>query len=131
MKKLITLIKIIIFIIAFYLIFIAPRTEAEMESKHFIMLSTGYCPCELCCHNWADGLTYTGDKAGRGCVAIDPEARILKMGQRLFIEGYGYGVANDIGGAIKGWEVDLCFDSHEEALEWGRKLVKVYVLEER
>lgn len=51
------------------------------------------------------------------------------MGQKLFIEGYGYGVANDIGGAIRGWEVDLCFDSHEEALEWGRKLVKVFVLE--
>ncbi len=51
------------------------------------------------------------------------------MGQRLFIEGYGYGVTNDIGGAIKDWEVDLCFNSHDEALEWGVKLVKVYVLE--
>lgn len=130
MKKLIILIKIVIFIIVFYIIFIAPRTEAEIEAKHFIMLSTGYCPCKICCGKWANGETYTGDKAGRGCIAIDPKARILRMGQRLFIEGYGYGVANDIGGAIKGWEVDLCFDSHEEALEWGRKLVKVYLIEE-
>lgn len=129
MKKLTILIKIIIFIIAFYIIFIVPRTEAEIESKHFIMLSTGYCPCSLCCSPFDTGLTYTGDIAGRGCVAIDIEARILRMGQRLFIEGYGYGLANDVGGAIKGWEVDLCFDSHKEALEWGRKLVKIYVLE--
>lgn len=128
MKKLIILIKIIIFIIMFYLIFIAP-SEAETEGKYFIMISTGYCPCKICCHPFDTGLTYTCDIAGRGCVAIDPEARILKLGQRLYIEGYGYGVANDIGGAIKGWEVDLCFDRHEEALEWGRKLVKIYVLE--
>ncbi len=71
MKKLITLIKILIFIIAFYLIFIAP-SRAE-TGKYFIMLSTGYCPCSLCCHPFDTGLTYTGDIAGRGCVAIDPE----------------------------------------------------------
>lgn len=125
MKKLIILIELIIII----LLLIASSPKAEIESKHFIMLSTGYCPCKLCCGKWANGETYTGDIAGHGCVAIDPEARILRMGQRLFIEGYGYGVANDIGGAIKGWRIDLCFDTHEEALEWGRKLVKVYILE--
>ncbi len=123
MKKLIILIELIMIIL---LLIANPNAE---EGKYFIMLSTGYCPCYLCCYPFDTGLTYTGDTAGRGCVAIDPEARILRMGQRLFIEGYGYGVANDVGGAIKGWEVDLCFSTHQEALEWGRKLVKVYVLE--
>lgn len=93
------------------------------------MVSTGYCPCKLCCEPWDNGLTYTGDKAGRGCIAIDPEAGILKMGQKLYVEGYGHGVANDIGSAIKGWEIDLCFPTHQEAINWGRQLVKVYVLE--
>jgi len=129
MKKLVILIKIIIFITLFYLIFIAPEVGAEVQGKYFIMVATGYCPCEICCEKWADGLTYTGDKAGRGCIAIDPKAGILKMGQRLYVENYGYGIANDIGGAIKGWEVDLCFNTHQRALEWGRKLVKVYVIE--
>ena len=123
MKKIIILIQITTIII---LLSLSPRAE----QKYFLMVATGYCPCEICCSPYADGLTYTGDKAGRGCIAIDPKARILKMGQKVYVEGYGYGVCNDIGGAIKGWEVDLCFDTHEEALEWGRKLVKVYVLEE-
>jgi len=131
MKRLITPIKIIIFITCFYLIFIAPEVEAVEEPKFFLMVATGYCPCEICCHPHADGLTYTGDKAGRGSVAIDPEARILKLGQKLYIEEYGYGIANDIGEAIKGWEIDLCFDTHQEALEWGRKLVKVYLMEDQ
>lgn len=99
------------------------------DSKYFILKVTGYCPCEICCGEWADGFTFTGDKAGYGCIAIDPKAGILKLGQKLYVEGYGYGVANDIGGAIKGWEADVCFDTHEEALEWGVQLVKVYVLE--
>ena len=122
-KRLIILIQIITIII---LLYISPQAE----EKYFEMVATGYCPCEICCSPWNNGLTYTGDVAGKGSIAIDPKARILKLGQKLYIEGYGYGVANDIGGAIKGWEIDLCFDTHQEALEWGRKLVKVYVLED-
>ena len=123
MKKIIITIQIITIILLLF-------SPMKAEQKYFLMTATGYCPCELCCSPWNNGLTYTGAKAGRGCVAIDPKARILKMGQKLYIEGYGYGVANDIGGAIKGWEIDLCFDTHREALEWGRKLVKVYILED-
>lgn len=129
MKKLIILIKIVIFIIAFYLIFIAPEVKAGIEGKYFIMLSTAYTPGIESCGIWADGFTYIGDVAGKGCIAIDPKAGILKLGQKVFVEGYGHGVCNDIGGAIKGWRIDVCFDDLDEALEWGRKLVKVYVLE--
>jgi len=97
--------------------------------EYYILKVTGYCPCEICCGEWADGYTYTGDKAGYGCVAIDPNAGILRMGQRVYIEGYGEGVCNDIGSAIKGWEADACFPHHWQAVEWGVQLVKVYVLE--
>ncbi|MBA7587325.1 putative protein YuiC [subsurface metagenome] len=51
------------------------------------------------------------------------------MGQMIWVEDYGLGKCNDRGSAIKGWKIDLCFDTLEEAKEWGRKLVKVYVLE--
>ena len=126
MKKLIILIEIIIII----LLLIASGPKAEIQDrKYFILKVTGYCPCKICCGIWANGETFTGDKAGRGCIAIDPDAGILKMGQRVFIEGYGYGICNDIGGAIKGWEADACFDTHEEALEWGVRLVKVFLIE--
>jgi 3D (Asp-Asp-Asp) domain-containing protein len=103
---------------------------SNAKQKYFIMLSTGYCPCELCCEKYSlNGLTFTGDKAGKGCIAIDKEAGILKLGQKVYVEGYGEGICNDIGGAIKGYEIDLCFDTHQEALNWGIRLVKVYIQE--
>ena len=46
----------------------------------------------------------------------------------MYIEGYGEGIAADIGGAIKGNRIDLCFDTYEEAIQWGRRTVKVYIL---
>ena len=124
MKNLtIAVLIVMLLLITYAVVFCTP------EPKYFILKVTGYCPCEICCGKWADGLTFTGDKAGYGCVAIDPDAGILKMGQSVYIEGYGYGVCNDIGGAIKGWEADACFDYHWQAVKWGVQLVKVYVLE--
>ena len=94
------------------------------------MAATAYYPGPECTEPFNDGKTATGAEAGKGCIAIDPGARILKLGQKVYVEGYGYGECNDVGAAIKGWEVDLCFESYHEAKEWGRKLVKVYVLDE-
>lgn len=125
MKALTTWVLIIMLLLIAYAV-----TFCTPKDKYFILKVTGYCPCKICCGEWADGLTFTGDIAGYGCVAIDPDAGILRMGQRVYIEGYGYGVCNDIGGAIKGWEADVCFNTHEEALKWGVQLVKVYVIKE-
>lgn len=124
MKKLIILLQIITIILLLY------TTPQANEQKYFIMLATAYTPGIESCGIWADGFTYTGDKAGKGCIAIDPKAGILKLGQRVYVEGYGHGICNDIGGAIKGWRIDVCFEDLDEALEWGRKLVKVYVIKE-
>jgi len=126
MKKLIILIEVIIII----LLLMASRPEAEIqEQKYYVLKTTGYCPCEICCKPWADGVTYTGDKAGRGSIAIDHKGGPLKLGQNVYVEDYGFGICNDIGGSIKGWEADLCFNSHERALEWGVRLKKVYIIE--
>lgn len=123
MKKLIILIEIIIIILLLYVI---PRAE---ESKYFILEATGYYPGPESCAPFDDGFTATGDVAGRGSIAIDDKSGPLHMGQRVWVEGYGPGKCNDRGSAIKGWKIDLCFETYEEALEWGRKLIKVYVLE--
>jgi len=45
------------------------------------------------------------------------------------VEGYGKALAADTGGAIKGKKIDLCFDTYEEAIRFGRRQVKVYILE--
>ena len=67
--------------------------------------------------------TATGSRLKKGIVSVDP-----KLGTRLYIEGYGYAVADDVGGAIKGHRIDLAYDSRSEALQFGRQTVKVYVL---
>lgn len=75
------------------------------------------------------GRTATGMPARYGVVAVDP--RIIPLGTHLFIEGYGTAIAADTGGAIVGHRIDLCMDSYERAMSWGRQPVKVYVLRNR
>ena len=78
------------------------------------------------------GVTATGARAVYGVVAVDPS--IIPLGSRLYIETadgsfiYGTAVAADTGGAIKGNRIDLCFNTRQEALNFGRRQVKVYIL---
>ena len=69
--------------------------------------------------------TATGGRAQRGVVAVDP--RVIPLGTKLYVEGYGEAVAGDTGGAIKGNRVDLCFDSNADAVQFGRRDVVVHV----
>ena len=127
MKKLTILIEIIIII----LLLMASGPKAEIQDqKYFLMIATAYYPGPECTHPFTDGLTAIGDIAGKGCIAIDDKNGPLKMGQMVYIKGYGIGKCNDRGSAIKNWKIDLCFETYEEAIEWGRRLVKVYILEE-
>lgn len=72
------------------------------------------------------GFTATGAPAGFGDIAVDPS--IIPLGTKLYIPGYGYGVANDTGGAIQGYRIDLCYNSVSQAIDFGRQVVKVYIL---
>jgi len=78
------------------------------------------------------GITASGMRAARGVIAVDP--RVIPMGSKLYIESldgsadYGYAIAGDKGGAIKGNRIDLFMDTHAEAIRWGRRNVKVYIL---
>ncbi len=72
------------------------------------------------------GITASGIRAQYGVVAVDP--RVIPLGTNLYVEGYGYCIAADTGGAIKGNKIDLCFNSYNEAVNYGRKNVNVYVL---
>ena len=63
-----------------------------------------------------------------GTLAAD--TRYYPFGTRFYIPGYGYGVVEDRGSAIKGpHRLDLYFDSHERALQWGRKTLEVQKLD--
>ena len=61
-----------------------------------------------------------------GTIAVDPT--LIPMGTKLYVEGYGYGVAEDIGGSIKGNRIDIFLDTYNEAIKWGRRNVKLYII---
>mgnify|MGYP005849306785 CR=1 FL=1 len=74
-----------------------------------------------------DGVTATGLRARKGIVAVDP--RVIPLGTRVYIDGYGEALAADTGGWIKGDRIDLCFDTLEECLRYGRRRIYVYLID--
>ncbi len=62
----------------------------------------------------------------KGYVSVDPD--VIPLGTELYIEGYGYAIADDTGGAIQGNRIDLGMNSHSEAIEFGSQTVRVYIL---
>ncbi len=95
--------------------------------RPLVMTATAYDPGPRSCGRYADGYTATGVKAEKGVVAVDD--RIIRMGTRLYIPGYGFAVAADRGSAIKGMRIDLCYPTYREAIQFGRRKVKVYLLD--
>ena len=92
-----------------------------------VMEATAYDPGPRSCGKWASGYTATGAKAERGIVAVDD--RVIPMGTRMYIPDYGFALAADRGGAIKGMRIDLCYSTYAEAIQFGRRKVKVYLLD--
>lgn len=87
---------------------------------------TAYCPCEKCCGK-SDGITATGTKATAGrTIAVDPNE--IPYGTRIEIEGVGVRIAEDCGGAVSGKKIDLFFETHEQAKNWGKQIKKVKIL---
>lgn len=74
----------------------------------------------------ASGMITSRNPGGYSTIAVDPN--VIPMGSKLYIPGYGYAIAADTGGAIKGNKVDLYVPSSSEAYAWGVRTVTVYVL---
>ena len=92
-------------------------------SKELTVVATGYTRFDEGC----DSYTATGTLAVRGAIAVDPS--VIPLGTRLYIPGYGIGRAEDTGGAIDGNRIDLSYNSVNEAFQWGRRTVTVYILQ--
>lgn len=109
---------------------VVPKTPDIIETKTSLgeFVITAYCPCPKCCGVWADGITYTGEIATENrTIAVDPN--VIPLGSTVEINGNRYR-AEDIGGVIKGKKIDLYFDSHQVALDWGVQRHEVYLVEE-
>jgi len=116
------------------------------EWKSVTVDVSAYCPCKLCCGPKARGITASGKRAV-GKIVAAPKS--WPFGTRVWVPGWGEGVVEDRGGAIKSagqttrWvtvngkrvppkrlehdRIDLLFPTHDEALRWGRRTMKVLV----
>ena len=100
---------------------------------------TAYCSCSICCGRWAHNrpvdeygneivIGSSGETLTAGySVAVDPT--VIPYGTIIVINGKEY-EAQDCGGAIKDKRIDVYFDSHEEALEFGVQYAEVFVKED-
>ncbi len=99
-----------------------PKFQGKYKKK-MEMHTTAYTPYD----GGGQGHTSLGNIAGKGHAAVDPD--VIPLGSIIFIEGYGYALADDIGGAIKGDIVDVGVETLEQAYQWGSRDVTVYVVE--
>lgn len=72
-----------------------------------------------------NGRTASGRYTAPGIVAVD--TRVIPMGSKLYIPGYGWGVAADTGGAIQGAKIDVWFPSLGQCYQWGVRPVTIKV----
>lgn len=77
------------------------------------------------------GITASGALAvrnpdGYSTIAVDP--RVIPIGTRVYVEGYGLAIAQDTGGAIQGNTIDVFFNTQSECQNWGAKYINVYIL---
>lgn len=97
--------------------------KAMREGKVVYVSATAYSAYDSGCGHY----TASGTPLRRGVIAVDPS--FIPLGTRVYIPGYGEAVAEDTGGAIVGNIIDIAFDTHEEALEFGRQDLEIYILE--
>ena len=106
---------------------ITPDGERVYYSKVLNCTATAYT-------DYSGNPTATGTTPRVGAIAVDP--RVIPYGTRMYImteDGsivYGYATAEDCGGAIKGNRVDLFYDTESECVQFGRRAVLVYILED-
>jgi 3D (Asp-Asp-Asp) domain-containing protein len=123
------------------------RPPRGVQPRTVTIETTAYCDCGQCCGWervwWAPwrtvyssgpnrgepkdvGITASGSKAHKGTIAAD--RRYYPFGTIMYIPSYGYGRVEDTGSAIKGpSRIDIFYDSHEQALQWGRKRMPVKI----
>ena len=86
-----------------------------------------YCSCEKCCGAQSTGLTKSGTTVTEGrTIAVDP--KVNPLGSRVYIDGYGVFIAEDVGSAIKENKIDIAVGNHEQALKLGIDEATVYLV---
>jgi 3D (Asp-Asp-Asp) domain-containing protein len=98
-----------------------PKKEASRSKEPEILTM------EATAYTHTGNMTKTETWPRVGTVAVDP--KVIPLGTELYVEGYGKAVAEDTGRLIKGMRIDVFLETEQECIKWGRKMVKVRVLE--
>ena len=110
----------------------AASGEVFTYARSLTMEATAYTLSFECTGRHPDhplfGVTASGMMAQVGVVAVD--TNVIPFHTRLYIEGYGFAVAGDRGGAIRGDKIDLFFDTRDEVRQFGRRHIQVWILDE-
>ncbi|WP_079504218.1 G5 and 3D domain-containing protein [Mesobacillus jeotgali] len=102
------------------------RGASEPAGKEFYVSSTAYtASCSGCSGYTATGINLRANPNMK-VIAVDPS--IIPLGTKVYVEGYGYAIAADKGSAIQGHKIDVFFASKSDAYRWGRKKVKIKIL---
>lgn len=97
------------------------------SGKEFYVTATAYTPyCDGCTGKSATGINLRSNPDLK-VIAVDPN--VIPLGSKVWVEGYGYAVAGDTGGAIKGNRIDVLVQTKQEANKWGIKKVRIKVLD--
>ncbi|KIL53696.1 hypothetical protein KP77_00390 [Jeotgalibacillus alimentarius] len=101
-------------------------SSSAPTGREMTMSSTAYtASCTGCSGITATGINLLANP-GMKVIAVDPS--VIPLGSRVYVEGYGYAIAGDTGGAIKGNKIDIFIPDRASALAWGSRTVKVTVM---
>jgi 3D (Asp-Asp-Asp) domain-containing protein len=104
---------------------VSKSNESTNNAKELYVSATAYSH-----ESSKTGLTATGynikANPNTKLIAVDPS--VIPLGTKVWVEGYGEAIAGDTGGAIKGHKIDVLMPSSAQAISWGRKTVKVIIL---
>ncbi len=111
---------------------LAMTSPRATKPRTMLMEVTAYCPCKKCCGKNAKGITASGRRVTHNQgLFVAADADIFPFHTTLKIPGYANGTSVpvlDRGGAIKGNHLDVFFPTHQQAKEWGRRMIEVTIV---
>ncbi|MGG3703403.1 LysM peptidoglycan-binding domain-containing protein [Priestia megaterium] len=103
------------------------QSQQQASGKSMTVEATAYTAnCAGCSGTTATGVNLKSNPNQR-VIAVDPS--VIPLGSKVYVEGYGQAVAADTGGAIKGNRIDVFVSSDSAAQDWGRRSVKITVID--
>lgn len=98
----------------------------DSVAKEFYVTSTAYTAyCNGCSGYTSTGINLRANPNTK-VIAVDPS--IIPLGTKVYVEGYGYAIAGDTGTNVKGFKIDVFFPDKSQAYGWGRRKVKIKIL---